>query len=215
MATASPPKQEMPIPRSRPVGRAQFVIPVLVVLFVALAIVNLYHGDGVIFSYLWLGLVTLFIVRDVSEAGGLWKYLVNWLGEWFGSFYVAAESGEVRFGFRWLGRRFVQQRIPVERIESVEWSSGQATALARYDMKDWQVVVWFDHGDPKESERRARWARKPDQNLHIVGPDTPKERAEELGLSLVAFLRDAGADLIPGASTTCYVRRDRDGGPVE
>jgi hypothetical protein len=207
-------KHEMPLPNplSRAVVRIQLVIAVVVIFFVALAIVNLSNNEGVIFSYLWLGLVTLLIGNAVIEEHGVFRFLINRLGDWFGSPFVEAHSGEVHFGFHWLGLRFIQQRIPIERIELVEWSTGQATAMAGYDRDDWHVILWFDHADPTRAEiQQRRGHRKPGQDLHIVGPDGPKARTEAFGLSLVAFLRTAGADLIPGDTSTCFVRRSTAG----
>jgi hypothetical protein len=212
MSTALKHEMQLPNPLSRAVVRIQLVITVLIILFVALAIVNLINNEGVLFSYLWLGLITLLVGNAVLESGGLFRFLINRLGDWFGSPFVEARSEEVHFGFHWLGLRFIQQRIPIERIELVEWSTGQATAMAGHDRDDWDVILWFDHADPTRAEvQRRRGHPKPGQDLRVVGPDGPKARTEAFGLSLVAFLRTAGADLIPGATSTCFVRRSAAG----
>jgi hypothetical protein len=206
-----PSNREMPIPKSRAGAVSQFVVTLLVLAFVLLAILNLCNGVGIVASSIGLVFIAMMIGSAATEEGGLRRFLINRLGELFGKLFVVshfsdAEPGAIRFGFRLLGHRFIQQTIPVGRIESVEWNTGQATARAGHDMNDWHVVVWFDHNDPRKSEKRGNWP-KPDQDLHIVGPSSQKERAEELGLSLVAFLRDAGADLIQGTTANCFVRR--------
>jgi hypothetical protein len=82
--------------------------------------------------------------------------------------------------------------------------------MAGRDMNDWTVFIWFDHHDPARSEKKKRRKyRKPDQKIYCVGPSTRKERTEALGLALVAFLRDAGADLVPADIPDCFARRER------
>lgn len=213
-----PREREMPIPKSRGEVIFQSVITVVVVFFALLAMVNLCSGVGLIASIIWLALVTMMIWTTSKRDGGLRRFLINRMGELFGSRFVEsyladAQPGAIGFGFQLLGHRFIQQCIPLDRIESVEWNTGQATDMAGRDMNDWRVWIWYDHNDPTKAEEKRKWRHpKAEQDLYGVGPSTRKDRAEVLGLSLVAFLRNAGADLIQGTTTTCFVKRRRDGG---
>lgn len=202
--------QEMTIPKSRLEVSLQFVFTTIVVGFAFLGVANLCHGTALISSALWLGLVTMIVWSGSKRDGGFRKYLTNRLGELAGRRFVvstsqAAQPGEIRFGYELLGQRVIQQSIAIGTIESIAWSTGQATGMAGRDMNDWQVCLWVDHHDPARSGKRRK-LRKPDQNVYIVGPATRKERAEALGLSLVALLRGAGAKLAQGAIPTCFVR---------
>jgi hypothetical protein len=203
---------EMPIPKPRVEVIFLFVITGVVLFFVLLAIANLCRGEGLIASVLWLALVTAMIWSGARDEGGLRAFLIARMGDLFGSRFVECEPVEVgqnqiRFGFQLLGRRFVQKSIRLDKIESVEWKTGQLSGMSGRDMGDWQVWVWFDHDDPARAEARRKWHRKPEQDLYGVGPSGRKRRTEALGLSFVSFLRSAGADLVPGPTTTCFVRR--------
>jgi hypothetical protein len=82
------------------------------------------------------------------------------------------------------------------KIESIEWSAGQATGQMRRDMNDWHVSIWFDHDDPTKSESKRRIGlRHPRQDVHVFGPSRPmavtKAFAHQVADSLIA----AGAPL--------------------
>ncbi len=105
-------------------------------------------------------------------------------------------------GYRLLGRKFNYLVINAQSIESVDWSTGQATAMAGHDMNDWHVAMWFD---ADEKSRKRAGIHKPDKGIYIVGPSDRKEKTEALGLAFIAFLREAGASL---------TERDEDGKAV-
>ena len=111
---------------------------------------------------------------------------------------------QIQFGFDLFGHRFVQKLIPIESVESVEWSSGQATHMAGRDMDDWSVFLWFYLDDPK-GKGKERFPAKAGQGLYVVGPSRSKGQTAALGMSFVDFLRASSADLIL-ASDTCFVR---------
>jgi len=201
----------MTIPRSRADDNFVRVSTVIVFAFVLLAIVNLCSGVALIASSLWLILVTSWSWSACREAGGFYRFLINWLGGLAGrrfieSVPVDAQPRVIRFGFELLGHCFMQKSISLDSIESVEWNTGQATDMADYDRNDWHVWVWFNR-NASSRDKKQRTPRKADQDLYGVGPSTRKPLTEALGLSLVAFLRDAGADLVPGTTPTCFVKR--------
>ena len=209
-----PSNQEMTIPKSRAEVIFRFAITAFVVFFVLLAIVNFCSGLALIASSVWLALITWIIWEESRKEGGFRGFLISQMGDLFGRRFTKlspadAQPKDVCFGFDLLGHRFIQQCFPVDSIESVEWRPGQATGMAGRDMNDWTVFIWFDHHDPATSEKRRKY-RKPHQKIYRVGPSTRKERTEALGLSLVAFLRNAGADLVPADITACFARRECD-----
>jgi hypothetical protein len=207
------PNQEMTIPRSGADITFHFVFGGIIVLFVVIALVNLYNRVALVASCIWLAFVTLIVWTKSKEEGGFRGFLTSWLGELGGRRFVESASHEVhqtevRFGYEMLGHRFIQQRFAIGKIESIEWTTGQATAMAGRDMNDWHVCLWFDHDDPAENESQSSGKlRKLGQKVYLVGPSTEKKLAEALGISVVAFLRAAGADLVQSADA-CFVRRE-------
>jgi hypothetical protein len=201
----------MLIPKSRSEVVVQFVISVIVVFFALLAVVNLCSGVALIASFIWLAFVATIIWSSSRRQGGIRPFLISLMGDLVGRRFAEWNPAEaqpkwIRFGFQLLSHRFVQKSIRIDRIESVEWHTGQATDMAGRDMNDWHIWVWFSQDDLARTEARRKWHRKPDQDLYGVGPADRKERTEALGLSFVSFLRSAGADLVQGGITTCFVR---------
>lgn len=210
---------------SNPAGIVELRIPkllrgyvILVLLsaflgfFTAVAIYNLLHGVMIVISIFWLILVAAGIRSSYKEAGSLGRWMLNIRGGLAPRHFVESVSGgtrpaEVGFGYEWFGGRHIYLRVPVEKIETVEWHPGQATAMTGRDCKDWHVALWYDHDDP---DRRKIPSVKPDQDIYIVGPSQRRERTETFGLRLVEFLRNAGADLVPGKDECTFVRRAAD-----
>lgn len=204
------PYHEMPIPKSRSVVVIQFVMTVIVVSFSLLAVVNLCSGVALIASLFWLAFVTTIICSGSRQEEGMRPFFISLIGDLFGRRFVEWSPADgqpncIRFGFQLFSRRFVQKSIRIDRIESVEWHTGQAADMAGRDMNDWRIVIWFSHDDTARIEARRKWPRKIGQYLYGVGPSDRKERTEMLGLALVSFLRSAGADLVQGSVSTCFV----------
>lgn len=210
----------MTIPRSR--GTAVFGLGVIlftvlsVVVAIAAPVVSLwlaapYFWLGLAASLLWLFLVAQSLWYSCKNAGGFRRYVIDIVAELCGRLFAeisAAPPQSLELGVYLFGRRFVQQMIPLDSIESVEWNTGQATSMAGRDANDWQVWIWFDHADLAKTKKEHRIGlRKPDRELYGVGPATRKQHTEALGLSLVAFLRAAGADLVDGLKPNSFVRR--------
>lgn len=201
----------MLIPRSRADDAFCFVITVIVVVFAVLALVDLCSGVALIASSLWLALVTISIWTACRNEGGLRRYLINRVGDLAGQRFVEADPADaqpqhIHFGFQLFGCCFIQKSILLTKIETGEWRTGQATGMAGRDMNDWHISIWLDRDDPALTEKQ-RASLRPDQYIYCVGPSVRKEETEALGLSLVAFLREAGADLIQGETATCFVRQ--------
>ncbi|MHC4169870.1 MAG: hypothetical protein ACYSWQ_23220 [Planctomycetota bacterium] len=205
------PGKEITIPKSGTEVAFQLLISLIVVVFVILAIVDIILGVALIASSIWLVLITMLVWWQSRKQGGLRRFLTNCLGDMFGRHFAEIPAQDlspngVRFGYELFGCRFINQTIRIDRIETVEWRTGQATDVAGRDMNDWHVCLWHDHCDPARSEKQREWHRKPDQDVYIVGPSARKEKIEALGMELVAFLRAAGAALVQGEESNCFVR---------
>jgi len=201
---------EMTIPKSRSDTVLEAIFTFIVVFFGILGIVNLTNHVAIIPSVIWLIIVTSIIWNGCREAGSIRRYLADRIAIFGGRAFVLypSEQGEpcrIRFGYNLLGCRVFQRNIQVDRIESVMWNPGQATSMAGHDMKDWHVILWFDHCDPEKSKKR-HMLHKPDQELHIVGPLRRKEDTSALGYEFLSFLRKAGAHLVQGGADNVYVR---------
>ncbi|MBN2589399.1 MAG: hypothetical protein JXA96_06030 [Sedimentisphaerales bacterium] len=205
---------EITIPKSRTEVTFQFLITLIVVVFVAIAILDIILGVALVVSVVWLVLITMLIWSKNRQQGNLYRFLMNYLGNMFGRHFAEmpaqnSSHNEVHFGYELFGRRFLKQIIRIDRIESVEWYTGQATDMAGRDMNDWNVCLWYNHNDPVKSEKNSKWHRKPDQDVYIVGPSVNKEKVEALGTLLIAFLRDAGISLVQSEESNCFVRNDK------
>ena len=201
----------MTIQRSRDADAFSVVLALIAFVFVLLALYNVFTGVALVASSLWLAFVTLQIWWTYQEDGGFRQFLINRLGGLSGQQIVEVDLANVQprslhFGFELHGRCFIQRTIPLDGVQSVKWSTGQATDLAGRDMNDWHVWLRFNRDEPAKTEKR-RTPRKRDLDLYGIGSPAHKDKTEALGLSVVAFLRDAGIDLIPRKNLTRYVRR--------
>jgi hypothetical protein len=200
---------EMNIPKSRgEIVSTGFLSFIVVSAF--LAVLNLANHDAIILSIIWLLLVGWILWSKCQDAGGIRGYLIDWLAVFAGRDFVSVpqedtHQARIRFGYDLFGRRFYQKDIGFDRIESVEWSTGQATSRAGRDMNDWSVTLWYDHGDSERSKKH-HMLRKPDQNIYIVGSSRPKEDTATLGKEFVSFLSGVGVLLVRGEGDNVYVR---------
>ncbi|HEX4145743.1 MAG TPA: hypothetical protein VHY91_19715 [Pirellulales bacterium] len=174
---------------------------------------NLANHVAIIASGLWLLLVAVIVRTWSRSVGGLRPFLIDSLGELAGRRFVAGtpngdRPAEIRFGFDVLGRRFVQRALETERIESVSWSSGQATAFAGRDMKDWSVFLTQNHNGPpiRQSDGKPRDVAAPHEYLWSVGLARRQRDAENLALLLVALLIAVGVGTVRRDGENRFVR---------
>ena len=92
-------------------------------------------------------------------------------------------SIEIRYGFRLFGRRYFFLKVPLDKIESVMWRPGQGGS--------WTVLIRCD-------DERVKYG------IASIGPSRGVKKTEDLGLAIVDFLRDAGANLVEGEDETTY-----------
>src|ERR1039458_2812396 len=196
------------IPKPRRVVFGAILLTGFLLFFVFLAAYNLIHLVAMIPSTLWLLLVGTVFFGSCKERGAK-TFLTEILGAFSAKEFTRAirrdDQNEIQFGFEMFGRGFLYFKLPVKKIESVNWSTGQATHLAGRDMKDWQVSVWYDHDDLVKSQKHQKW-RKPDQEIYLVGPTTEKEKTAAFGLTFVELLRKSGATLVQGGNECTFVR---------
>jgi len=190
---------ELRIPKPFGEVLAALFATAFVLFFVVLGAANILKGDAIIASSLWLLFIGFILFAGFKEAG-IRPVVLSLLRVLARKQFVRIVSNEpqpshLRFGFRLFGLSFFYRSIPLEKLESVHWSTGQATHMAKRDMNDWSVALWFDHDDAERSQRQKSW-RKPDQEIEIVGSCARKEVTAAFGHAFVDFLRTAGAQLI-------------------
>ena len=198
----------IPTPKRVVFGATLFTA--FLVFLVALAIWNLTQGNALIASCLWLGLIG-FILGGYIKSEGYRKVAVYVLGafstrNFAWAYQLPPKTTEIRFGYEIFGFRHFHLSVPVDRIKSVNWHTGQASYFAKKDVGDWSVALWYDHGDPVKS-RAQKNMRNPDQEVYIVGLEGSKNKVSAFGRELLNFLREAGVTLVQGKDDCEYVRQ--------
>lgn len=216
MSHTSVPVQELPVPKSIRAVIGSFVgamfLSVFILFSVLLAIYNLCTWTAVIPSTIWLLLVG-FVLGSFIKTDGWKKFATDILGgfareEFIRTIHLGSNEPCLQYGFKMFGQRFPYFTVVVKKIESVEWSTGQASHFAGKDMDDWSVLVWYDHCDPAKSQRaRSYNSRKPDQDLYGIVMSGKKETTAVLGHALIDLLRDAGVKFSQGENDNSFVRQ--------
>jgi hypothetical protein len=210
-AAPDPPIPNLPLPPSGGCGCAAGCATALAGT-VALAASNLaapaggrFGACGAAASLVWLALVAFWLalaVWQVGVCGSLVVVLGTLSRRQFADSRPAGDGVVIGFGYELLGRRFYYLRIAAEDVNSVDMSSGQATANAGHDMEDWSVAVWYRNPAPS----RFVFPGSRDDLVYIVGPPGPRGQTAERLAAVVAFLRAAGIDLEPGEDETEFRR---------
>jgi len=162
-------------------------------------------------SILWPALIGVVAWLGVRDAGGVRRYLVNLLADFSLRHFVQAISGDdgvtVCLGYRLLGRDFHVLKINAAAIVSLDWRTGQATAMMGRDMGDWHVALWYD--PPGQARRAPPIPGGRREHVVVVGQPQSKREAEAFGRSLIELFRSAGIEMIPGAGETEFRARSR------
>lgn len=204
-------QKELAIPKSRKVGGMILGFDLFVIAFCILAVVNILTGTALIASSIWLALVAFNLRTQAKERGGFRKWLIFHFGDAIGREFVVASAQpgppqEIRFEYELFGQRFTYRTVVVPTIRRVEWSPGQGTAMAGYDMNDWQVCLWFVHGDPVRAEKERKWHCRPGHDAVCVGPSTKRATTEVFAHQFAGFLREIGVPLIKSELTAYQVQ---------
>lgn len=203
-------RSEMIIPKSNSETIFQIIITPIVIFFSCLAIYSILTRVAVIASSIWLAFIAFQIWIMSEDEGGLNKFFMNWFGIYSYKQFVDINPidhgpSEIRFGYQLWGFRLFYLKLPIDKIETVEWHTGQATSMAGHDMNDWHVALWYDHDDPDKSLKHKNF-KKPDQDVYIVGPSRKKEDTSNFGYSFIDFLRKSGVSLVEGKDEFIFVR---------
>jgi hypothetical protein len=178
--------------------------------FVALGIHNLLNGTALIASSLWLLLVGV-IFFGLCKERGIKQVCIEIMGafarkHFVWTFLTAAGETQLRFGYQIFGSRYFVLTVPVDKVQSVHWSTGQASHMSGRDVGDWSVALWYDHGDPAKSQaqKNQRW---PDQEVYILGPTGPKHQVAAFGQAFLDFLRQSRVCLVQGENDCTFIRQ--------
>jgi hypothetical protein len=208
------PNLELAVPQSvrEVVGTliGAIVVTAFLLFFIFLGIYNLFNGIAIIPSLIWLLLVGSVLIGFCKEKGSK-QFATEILGAFSLKQFVQTicrENGqnEIQFGYWMFGHRFLYLTVPAEKIDHVNWHTGQASHMAKRDVNDWSVAIWYEHGDPIKSQKE-HWRKNPDQEVYIVGHSGRKQEIETFGLALVEFLRKSGATLVQGENGCTFVRQ--------
>jgi len=177
---------------------------------ICLVIYNLLNWMAIIPSIIWLLLVGTVLI-GLGKSTGHKQFATEILGAFSFKQFVQTirrenSQNEIQFGYQMFGYRFLYLTVPVEKIDHVHWSTGQASHMAKRDMNDWSVAIWYEHGDPVKSPKQ-HWMRHPDQEDYIVGPQGRKREIENFGRTFVEFLQKSGAILVQGENECTFVRQ--------
>ncbi len=193
---------EMAIPMWSSDFIAFITIDTIAVIATAVAVLELLFQVAIITPCIWLAFIAWRIWCNCKFEGGLRRWLVTFLGviahkQLVEAIPQATGSVEIRFGYRLLGRPLLYFKVPLDRIETVKWSHGQARS-------SWNVCIWFDH--PEKGPPNKNCVRPEDMGVYCVGPSRGKEKTEALGLAFVDFLSRAGATMVRGKDDCTFVR---------
>jgi len=193
---------EVPVPGG---GIFFAVFGSFVAFFTWVALYLLFHSDGLTVweiggSIVWLAIVALWLIGPVLELG-IRASIVSLVGIYSRRAFVETQflpnGGSVfRYGFELLGKGFYFDPINVTRIGMVNWDPGQASCTSGRDCKDWSVAVWYAKAEGVDASAWNRLDLR-EKSIRIVTPGLPKEKADEIGRSVVALLKEAGVPLIP------------------
>ena len=201
---------ELKVPKSIGAVIRTTVLTTIILFFIFLAIYNLFNSTATIPSIIWLLLVA-FIFWDSGKSKGYKQFAIEILGAFSLKEFVQTirrENGhnEIQFGCQMFGRRFLYLTVATVKIDHVNWKTGQATDMAKRDMNDWSVLVWYNHGDSVKSQKRAKRPH-PNQDLYIVGPPGRRKEIETFGLVFIEFLRKSGVTIVQGNNKCTFVRQ--------
>jgi len=165
------------------------IVPVALLSTIASAIWLL-----VIAWYTWANYATVGVKAYLTELGRAMAayHFVEWLPR-------ENLPAELRIGYRLFGRHFYLLCLPIDAIQRVYWSPGQASSLAGKDMHDWSIILRYASD--------AAITQSIVHGIHVIGPGRRKEDAEAWCLGFIAFLNNAGAMLV--REKDAYLRAGR------
>ena len=165
---------------------------------------------SIIASCLWLLTASWIIFENVRDAGGIRLYLVHLLRVYSKQHLVRAvpdhDAKTIAIGYLMFGRFLTCFTIDVSALASVEWNSGQATAMAGREMNDWHVALWYRSSS---SQLKKSFPGMRQEEISILGPSGPRVSIEAFGKQLVEFLGAVGVELTPGRNDREFITSTR------
>lgn len=164
---------------------------------------------ALIASVLWIALVVFIIVMTIRGNGGIGRTLVQILGNFSVRQFVRIADDPQRgrafsYGYRLFGRRFEYVRVSLDGIQSIGWSTGQASQMRRKDCDDWSVALWCD--TERIQTRLGIWDRNDPQHIEIIGLSGARSETETLGRAIVVMLERGGL-MLRSDSSDCRFER--------
>ncbi len=159
-------------------------------IFTAVALFNVFVATAIsgwvyALSWFWLFATSLPIVWGLIAEGPR-GFLHNRLSELatqhFATIIDADGERVLAIGYKLSLYEGIFERIRVEDVERITWSSGQATAQCGRDMDDWYVAL-----RPAESTHE-----QPQAALCIPGPARPESHAAEFAHLMISLLEQEG-----------------------
>ena len=137
---------------------------------------------AMIASVLWLLLVSVVVVDNIRDEGGSRQYIINRLGLYSARHFVRAtpehDAQTISVGYLMFGRFLTYLIVDVNAISSIDWSAGQATAMAGRDMSDWHVALWYHHPD---GPQRKPFPGVRQEDVFLIGPSGSRAIVEAFG----------------------------------
>jgi len=197
---------EMPVPvRWRDIFW-QPVLYTVVIMSVAISVWNISRLTmtpilSLITSAIWLSFVVALLTGAIAASGGVRQFMIEQLGAFSRKQFAAIERQQsgpplICFGYRRFGRHFYFLKVRIDAIEALDWHLGQASSISGKDENDWSVVLWFDRSRLRSVSNP--YLRRLHYRVYTVGPYGTKQQIESFALSLLEFLRRAGAKLAQG-----------------
>ncbi len=201
---------ELHVPKPRRVIIGAIVLATFILFFISLAIYDLCNRMAIIPSLIWLLSISVTVIGFCREKGTR-QFAVEILGAFSRKEFVRTkhrenDPNEFQYGFWMFGYHFSFCTIPVDKIESVEWHTGQASHFAGRDVGDWHVAVWYYHGDSVKRQKQ-RWMKNPERDLYLIGLSGPKEETAALGDALLDLLQKSGTTFAQGKDDSTFMRQ--------
>ncbi|NQZ68746.1 MAG: hypothetical protein HRT89_11830 [Lentisphaeria bacterium] len=206
---------EIRMPRKSRILLSGAIMIFILLLFVGwtswLAINNLFWSERslvpVVSSVLWLMIVGICVFSIISDQG-VKRAAVCILGVFSLDHFIDISGNDfsdrlVGYGFRCFGSRFYFDRVPLDRVTLITWSTGQTSFHAGRDMDDWHVAIWYKPTPPQKS--RVPFGRRSEEDLFILDLWGPKMRIAEFGKCIVELMIAANHSLVQGKDDCSFV----------
>jgi len=198
---------EMRIPVCPTQRIVAIILWIVIVTSIPLAILNVYFWASIpiistVASVLWLIVMSIMISHLLRNR----QVLIESVAELsHRQFVVAVNSAKglvICFGYYFWGMRFHIVEIPVDTIESLKWSKGQASSMAGHDANDWTITLWHHPQVRRYPSFPGMRAAEP----YCFGPPRPRQVTEALGHEFRNFLKSVGIQLHPTKNETEFWR---------